>query len=789
MCIGILCLGLYSPAWTQTLSGKITGEDNRPVELVNITVKQEPIIIKSGVTDSLGGFQFPVLRPGTYRISFSKIGFSTFDTSLVHGGSEQLTVKLKRNVSELREATVSTHKPIVERKIDRLIFNVENNINTSGLDALELLSKTPLLNVTDGEISIIGKESVNVMLDGRMLYLSKEALMALLRSIPSESIVSIEVITNPPARYDAAGLGGLVNIVTKKIRKPGYYGTVTSGLSYATDFVNRETLNFNYNTGKLQTFANVSFSKGANPMTSSNTIYYPGETWQQNTQNKEYYKVGMVLLGFEIPFTPKTTFGASYNRMMSYPNLWNSSTIRLYGVQNKLDSSSLNSAYDKKEYMDQSANFHFSHRFDSSGKKIEVDADYYANRFNTGTTINTVNYPGSQDTPTSIINQLSGNNLYASIYTLNAVATMPFRSITLSYGGKLSFITDKNGISLSTLTNGQYVNDSLLTNQFNVHEYIQAAFIDLDRQISKKIEIKAGLRGENTQIRIFEPDTVHLKKGNYFNLFPTLFLQYTFNDQDVLSVNYGRRIRRLAFSLLNPFIHYSNSYSYSSGNPDLIPYYSNNFELNYSHKEWYTYLSYAHTPNNVGFIKLLNASTHVQSSIPYNYMQMDEYTFTTGRPFNLFKRLQSTTEFSLFYRDEHNSSSLVQQHLSSWSEEFRSSNSITLDQSNTIFYGVDFTWVSSDVYGTSRSKGYYYLDLTYRQFFFKRRLQVTLAGRDIFKTKNIRWSETVNGIYSTYFSNNNSRRLGITLQYSFGNNKIKQGKSHTSGGDERGLVK
>ena len=785
----ILLVFIATTVNAQIISGVVRSEDGHPADLVNIVLSRNAAIIKTIVSDSAGVFGFSRLGAGLYLISFSKIGYHAVDTLVLSSGTGDLLIVLKKNTSELKGVTVVARKPMIERKIDRIVFNVENNINTSGLDALGLLSKTPLIKVENDAIFMIGKDNVAVMIDGRLQYAGGEGLRAILKSIPAESIESIEVITNPSARYDAQGNGGIVNIVTKKIKKMGYSGVVTSALSYASTFTGREALNFNYNVKKLQLFANLSLVRGSNEMLFSQNIFYPNETWSESDRNTEYYKAGLVMLGFEVPINAKTSFGMSLNELNSHPDMRSDGRINLVGPGQVLDSFYLSHSYADKTYLDLSANAHFSHRFDSTGKKIDIDADYYSNTFNTSNNINSfINYPDGHSLPDSNNAILSGNARSSYVYTLNAVAEMPFKVSTLTYGGKLSFIKSDNGVSLDRLTDGHSTVDTAGSNRFDVHENIQAAFVDFQYRVSGKIELQGGLRGEHTQMGT--PDMVRLGYGSYFSVFPNFFFKYKPDKQNVVGFSFGRRFNRPQFTALNPWRVYDNDFSYREGNPDLRPYYSSNFELNYTYgSNFYSVLSYSHTSNQIGSVTLFTDSSDVRETKPFNFLTQSYYILTLGTSLNKIKDIQSVNEVTVYYTDVHSTLDVTREHLAGWGADFKSSNTVTLDKKRFVSGEIDFNWQSPDVSYINQNKGYFYLDLSLSKMFLSKRLQVTLAGRDIFKTKNIRWTTVVDGVTTTAFSNNNSRRIGLTAKYSFGNSKLRKGAAHSADGGEQGQVR
>ena len=415
--------------------------------------------------------------------------------------------------------------------------------------------------------------------------------------------------------------------------------------------------------------------------------------------------------------------------------------------------------------------------------------DIYTNLFNNSSDINNVNYlrDGSAIPNSSqLLNTI--NDRTASVYSLNTVFILPVSKGKWEIGSKLSWLNNENTVAL--YRGAEKKMDSTNTNTFIVQEHIQALFFNYNRKLSKKLEFQVGVRGEYTQQMAKSEGLQHLLKQSYFSYFPSGFIKYAYNANNVFSFSYGRRFNRPNFGSLNPFRIYQNYFSYTEGNPYLKPYYSNNFEITHTYKSALYYsLSFSSRRNAIGTLNIVeDNNSNVQVARPYNFMSAEDYGLTIGESFDKFKWLSSSNEFSLYYSSSHSSSTITAPSLSGWGSNFRSSNSIFLNKNRTLVAGIDLLYQGGDLTGISRNKHYYFLDLAFRYRIPKKQLQVSINARDILNSKNIVWSETVNGIVRNYFVNNNSRRLSFSLNYSFGNNKVRKANPYSTSGSEQGRV-
>lgn len=788
MYLTFLTLFFAVNSFSQNISGNVVNEDGKPLEFVSVTIKRESTASFSTITDKDGSFNFKNIKFGNeLTLSFSLIGHKVKDTTIVIKEPSFLSVVLPASINELTEVSITKRNRIIERKTDGLVFNVEGNVNTIGSDGLDLLAKTPLVKVDGISISILGRDGVGVMIDNRPTHLSGEALAVFLKSMSADNVSMIEVITNPPSHYDVQGNGGLINIITKKIRTPGYYGTFLGRFSKATYMNLGEGLNLNYNLNKLLLFGSANFSRGAGGPTNSLSRYYGSQTWNQTTAIKEKSKFFNGTFGFEYLLSKNTDIGFSINSSFSSPdNIANSKTI-IYNTQRNVVDSILNvKLLGDKSFNSSTANFHVTHRLDTLGKNIVFDADYFSNSsLLSNNSLNLSRLPNGTPTSTPLTEILSINNQESDGYTFNTAIKMPFKNFAFDFGAKASFVKSISDVSLSGLTSESSAGTEN-ANNFRFQENIQAIYGSFNVNTGKW-GFQGGLRVEATQTKGISELAIEPNKLTYINVFPTFYATYELDKKNKLAFNFGRRIGRPSFTSFNPYRLYQSQYSYSTGNPNLEPSFTNSFELSNNHGDFLTTtIAYSTSDDMQTYLLVLREGSNIEEYIQGNFLSSRDLVIDNTVSLNPFKWLQSSMEFAFYYNLTTSSSELTQQKVDGTGAELRSSNSLSFEKIKNFNSGLDFRYQFPYTSGINKNREYYSIDLTGSYMFLKKKLQITMAVRDILKTRTVSSFRVSNNIHVRATANNDSRRFLINLKYSFGNTKLLKGQSHNVSGSEQG---
>lgn len=610
--IALITVVLTSRA--QTKVGKVTGSvidgSQKTIESATIALlkAKDSSIVKFSAADKSGKFAFENITAGKYMVSITAVGhqkgFSeTFEITDASPAVELKTVELIPQAKGMANVTITARRPLVEHKIDRTVVNVDASPTNAGSTALEVLEKSPGISVDrDGNISLKGKEGVMVLLDGRPTQLGGQDLANLLRSMNASQLDQIEIMTNPPAKYDAAGNAGIINIKTKKNKQFGYNGTAS--VNYGQGLLPKvnENLSFNYRKNKLNLFTNLNhgYRERSNSL-DINRNFIDAATkdivsnFDQQARMKGQGKSYNARLGADYFAGKNTTVGIVFSGF-SNDNLFVNRNTTLITQNNAVTQTKALSQSDRT-FKNFSTNLNFRQVLDTTGREFTADFDYVTYDGRNRQTLSNYYFDGAGH------ETFNGDTLYGNlpqrinIYSGKADYTMPLKKgARFDAGLKSSIVeTDANAI-YDTVYNGAVIRDLNRSNHFIYRENINAAYVNLSGPISKKLSGQLGLRLEHTVANGNQVTTGQTFKRNYPKLFPTAYLQYKVNDKNNLVLNYGKRIRRPNYQSLNPFIEYLDRYTYQQGNPDLKPQFSHNIELTHSFKGFLnTTLNYSKT--------------------------------------------------------------------------------------------------------------------------------------------------------------------------------------------------
>ncbi len=595
------------------ISGVITDSSGKKLEQASVLLMhaEDSLLIKALVAGKDGSFLFNNLTYSAYTLSVSAIGYWPYRSEIINITREKETISLppivlQTQTTGLGAVTVLGKKPLIVQKADRIIINVDASISNTGSTALEVLERSPGIRVDkDGNISLNGKQGVTVMLDGKPTYLSPADLATLLSGMNANQLDQIEIMTNPSSKYDAAGNSGIINIKTKKNTAQGLNGNLTLGYGQGRYWKTNNSLNLNYRNRAYNLFMNYSFNGGlgytdlhvtrrylnADGKTINSIFDEPSYLTRQTLNNTlklgmDYFlspktTIGFVATGFISPSIAKGTSNGFLENAQGIPDSVASTTNRIHNI-----------------WHSGGINLNFRKKFDSVSD-IKADLDYIVYRFrNDQLFFNSSYYPDL--TPISN-GQLQGfDPSDIAIYSAKVDYSHVFKnSLTLESGWKSSLVKTTNQADYYNLENSIWVPDYGKTNHFIYQENINAAYLNLNRQL-KKWNVQAGLRLENTNYQgnqlgnPVKPDSLFSRQ--YYNLFPTFFLSYQADSNHLFTLSFGRRIDRPAYQSLNPFLFYINTYTYLVGNPYLLPQYTYNFELSDTYKNVFTTtLSYSRT--------------------------------------------------------------------------------------------------------------------------------------------------------------------------------------------------
>jgi iron complex outermembrane receptor protein len=538
----------------------------------------------------------------------------------------------KTDTTTLKEATVTGQTPPIQRKKDRTIINVEASPTNTGSTVLEVLEHSPGVTVDrNGNISLNGKQGVLVMIDDKPTYLNGDDLNNLLSSMNAAQVAKIELITNPPARYEAAGNAGIINIKTKKSDNAGFNASATAAYGQGVYPKSNNSLVLNYKQGRINSFLNYSI----NDVDYLTNLYAYRKYYDQNNnvtailQQPSYFKGNVVnntaKTGLDYAPSANTTVGfvltgTSINRTGN-----NTSHANWLDPTGNLDSSVLTTTTPTNTFKNGAINLNARQTF-AKNVELKMDLDYlHYQMLGTQSFNNQSLTPGGYDSifrsaiPTTI-------NIYSG--KLDAERSLK-NGTTVQAGMKLSSSHTDNTATYQDLENQQWVLDETRSNHFVYQENIQAAYASAEGKFHK-ISFQAGVRYEHTAYTAnqignsLEQDSTVSR--NYGSFFPSGYLSYPIDSLQSLTLTVGRRIDRPVFQDLNPFLYIINKYTYETGNPYLLPQYSWNFELTHQYAELFTTtLSYSRLTNYFSQIFLSDSTGTILFYTQGNVGTVDNY--------------------------------------------------------------------------------------------------------------------------------------------------------------------
>ncbi|HEV7330749.1 MAG TPA: outer membrane beta-barrel family protein [Flavisolibacter sp.] len=607
---------LFSLAAQAQKTGRVSGsvKDGAQKTVASATVAllsaKDSSTVKLAVASKEGSFVIDGIVDGTYLVSVTAVGhqkaFSPqFEISSAKADVQLAALQLTPLSKAMGEITVVARKPLVEQKIDRTVVNVDASPTNVGSSALEVLEKSPGISVDkDGNISLKGKAGVMVMVDGRPTQLGGQDLANMLRSMNASQLDQVEIMTNPPAKFDAAGNAGIINIKTKKNKMMGYNGTLS--LNYGQGMVPKinEGINFNFRQGKWNLFTNLSHGyrenrqvldikrNFINQTTKDLVSHFDQEARMRGSRSSYSGK-----LGADYFASKNTTFGVVVSGFSNPSKFQNNNYTSIYEPGHVLTSQTRALSLQDETWKNFSTNFNFRQVLDTTGKELTADVDYITYDANSNQSLSNY-YFGRNDEYLH-----KGDTLYGrlpqqiDIYSGRVDYTMPLKGgARFEAGVKASFVKNDANAIYDTVHNAAIIRDQNRSNHFLYEENINAAYVNLSGPLSKKWSGQLGLRLENTVAKGAQLTTNETFKRNYTQLFPTAFLQYAANEKNSFVLNYGRRIRRPNYESLNPFIEFLDRYTFQQGNPNLKPQFSHNIELTHSYKGFLnTTLNYTRT--------------------------------------------------------------------------------------------------------------------------------------------------------------------------------------------------
>lgn len=691
----------------------------------------------------------------TFIIAASFLYISSF-------AQKQDTLQLKN----IESVTINGKKKLLlERKADRFIFNVEASVASQGMDGAETLANVPMLKVDDnlGNISLTGKSSVNVMVNGRMLNLSGANLINYLKTIRSENIAKIEVITTPPAKYEAQGNSGLINIILKKNPNLGWSGSVNTGLNQRTYSGGNSTGSLNYQTEKLSLSLKTSYIDGAKRSEENYTILGATQNYSRSIR-KDMWKELTPNLNLSYKLNKNSEIG------MEYIYAHQKSGMDIVNETRNVDTDLsvkklLTKTFHREKTPTHTLSAYYDLKLDSLGKKLSFAGNFFKNNSDTDVNFSTLKLSDNsvQDVNTKSI-------VEPQVFSLQGDLELPFFFGTIETGLKFNQFKNATNLQYFNIINNQYIPDLQRANLFEYREENYAAYFSYAKSFGEHWETKAGLRYENTQAQSFTPSTNTSNTYNYGQWFPSAFVSYK-KEKNVFSLSYSRRINRPSMSNLNPFRWYENPYSYSSGNPLLKPSYINNLELGYTYNSKFSAsIYYLKLNNGFGQVSYLDGLTQIGTYL--NHYDNNFYGANASYTDKLFKFWETSLSLNGSLTDS-KIFNVEAEAKNGYSVSYSINNTFTVNKNKTVFFFLNY---SQDLpYKNVNSYFHNFSNLTsgIKVSLMEKQLQINATVTNIFaqKYRGDMYFKDNSQHFNNYWD---GRSFRLNVNYTLGNNKKKR---------------
>ena len=780
------------------VTGLLQDEQAKPMDYATVTLLRgkDSSVVKSTLTNDAGKYHFDNIAAGRYIVKATTVGYQASYSPAFDLNSDAVTVPviiLQKSSRNLQGVTITSTRPLIERKIDRTVMNVENSVLAAGNTAMEILARAPGVTVDkDDNISLKGKQGVTVMINDKLTYLSAAQLATLLRSTDGNTIKSIEIITNPSAKYDAAGNSGIINIKLKKNSQSGTNGSITAGVARSQFWRDNNSLNINHKSGNLNVFG--TFSHGDNKRI--NNIYLDRITrdsigkptyFNQLTHMPQANHYNNYRIGADYDVSTKNVIGFVFSGYSNTEHDNNNGNTSIGAMPNQVDSSLTTLSTINQTYKNIALNLNDRLKIDTNGQELSVDLDYSKFNNNSVAQYNTTFFlpNGSiQHAPQLLRNQTPS---LITIYTAKADYSKPLtKTIKFETGAKFSSVKTDNDLQAQKQdsTTNLYVPDAGRTNHFIYTEKVSAGYVNLNKQF-KNTSVQVGVRAEYTQSNGNLIGSAPVDRS-YLNLFPSVFINHNINDKNQVSFSYSRRIDRPGYDNLNPFIYYLDPYTYSKGNAFLKPQYTNNFEVNFTHnKSINVSLGYSRTTDVITEIILTEGTKSFQTNL--NLQTQNAYSVNVDVPYTITKWWSGTVNVNSFYLG-FKSDSVGTGKLSDGQVTVQAKTTQTLTF-GTYRLEIMGDYQSPLTYGIYKIKPRYGVDAGLSHSFANKKFNVKIAVDDVFHIRRNNVSSHILGNDFDIHQTRDSRVGRLTLTYNFGNNKIKARQHQTGADEEKNRVK
>ncbi len=772
-----------------SITGNVKTANGEALPFANILLLKQidSTLVEGGITQDDGSYKLSGV-PGAYLLMASMIGYKP-SYSKKFSLNENLTMpSLILNEELLDEVQIEGTKPLFQQKMDRMIINVENSIISAGSSALEILERSPgvLVNRQNNSISILGKDGVAIMINGKNSYVPVATLIQMLEGMTSDNIVSIELITTPPSNLDAEGNAGFINIILKERTDVGLNGSASLSAGYSNDFLTTNSINFNYRKGKFNLFGNYSYSLNETDqiITVSREYTEDGDsvgnsTYSDRDARQENHNIRT---GLDYQVSEKTIMGIL---LTAYDNRWSmdAENENINTRNSEIESFIYLENHEINHWKHFGANFNISHDFtDEKSLVFNLDYLYY-----------------KDDNPNDYKNSYFDENVVFEADTISRSTkltpiktyvgaldykTSPNEELKIETGLKLTTSNFENDVAVEELINNSWIADPTLTNKSYLDESIYAGYFSMEYQFSEKTGIKAGLRYEFTSSELDTDTQGRVVDREYGEFFPTLYLNHNLNDTLSMNLSYSRRITRPTFNDLAPFVILFDPNTFISGNASLQPALSNSVKYSINYRSSVLSVEYTNEDNTIAnFQERLDEETGRLIFEANNLDYTRSLAISLGFPWRITKWWRTQNNLNYVY-----------QKLRGFYYEDTVELSLGIYFINNInSFKISETWSaelsgfynSESFFGTAKYDAFYRVDSGISKKFGENGGTLKLTVRDIFDSFEFNGGTNLpeQDLKTQNLFDFSARTFLLTYTFNFGNRKLKSSRNRETGAE------
>lgn len=772
--------------------GRYVDSLESPIPFANILLLNslDSTFVKGEITNESGVFSLATDKGGKYRVAVKFIGYEDyyskeFTLNAASPTFEIGSIRAVEKAKELDGILVEAEKPLFEQKIDRMVINVESSIAASGGSVLDLLARSPGVTVDrmNNSVAMAGKQGVRVMINGKISQIPLEATIQMLEGMNADNIEKIELITTPPAKYEAEGDAGLINIVVKQQTDEGTNGNFSLFTGYGRKEKYGGNININNRSKKANVYGDYSFNNNVTEqlITADRIVNIAEGQRHIFTENNRspFTRVHSGRVGVDWNISNKTTIGGIVSLS---DRVWEMDAFA--NIKQELNGSNEGfvemGTAEINEWTLLIGNLNIMHNFDDEQSlSLDIDRiDYVSN--------NPTNYSqrffDESYSFSKLGNLTSRKETPIETWVGKVDYTKAIDKISFEAGAKASFSSLENDILVENIENGSVTIDEELTSYADMIENIGAGYVSATLDASDKIDLKLGLRYEHTITKINTLEEGNVVNRNFGGWFPSFFFQNTINENNSWVLSYSRRITRPSFFQIAPFVIFVDPYSFLSGNVKLLPSMTNALKAEYKYKSILLSLQYSHDKNSIAFFQPRTTPEGKQLGITENMDYRNNYSINLSLPFNITKWWEWQLNIAgnlINIRTDYLDLPVdltIKNFTLNGAQKFSLPAKFTVEISG--FYE------SKQLWGVSEMKAYGGVDFGLEKKF--QNSQLRLAVTDIFDTNkwNFKTRISESNLNTQTLIDFETRVIRITYSKNFGNNKLKVKKRDATGSEE-----